>query len=133
MAQKNPIVIFPSLRRSELERDVRDRRAVLDASAGELWTGWRKSIRPLSFVRRHPKFLLGLALTLLSGSKLILKGVRGIFKIRKKRILWKILKAGWFWKLSRLLIKTLLSRKKDSLAQNGLNILKNFVFSRRFK
>ena len=123
-------MIFPSVRLSQLERDVEDKRRAFENSQSAFASLIRHKARPVVFVREHPRLLLGSAFTLLTSSKLASKALHGLFS-RKGSLFWKILKAGWAWKVAKLAGRTILRRGLPKGSSPWVNLLSALLAFRR--
>jgi hypothetical protein len=92
-------MIFPPIRISQLEKDLKDKELAFERSKNEFTTTLREKARPLTFIKEHPKVIAGLLLSLLTSGKLLLRLGGAVVKTRKNRWLWRILTAGWIWKM----------------------------------
>jgi len=109
MAQTAWILMFPRYRRSELEKEVEEKRKKFDHSYSKLQTTLKKKSRPVQFIKDHPKLILGSATALLTSTKTL------------KFLLPLLLRFGflkWGWKFS----KNKLGRKAMKLG--GVALLK---------
>lgn len=97
-------MIFPHIRISDLKRDLESKERAFDYSRRIFGDRLRQKTKPIQFFRDHSKLLLGILFSLVTSIK-FLKGTTGMFlgKKTKNKIFWKIIKAGWAWKLAKIM------------------------------
>ena len=90
MDQESEILVFPSIRISDLERDLAEKRYKLRSSNNKLQLLFQDKIQPANFIREHKGLLIAAFL--------------GLFPFAKVMIgsLSKGGKRGWMWKLIRI-------------------------------
>jgi len=120
-------MIFPDIRRSTLERDVAEKRAALEISKSVFINQVRSKAKPLSFVKNHPKLILGLLFTAFSGTKILTRMVMAVVGMSKRKWLWKLLMMGWSRKLIKKGLFQFLKTFSPLLAKSGNTLIKSIL------
>ncbi|OVE78179.1 hypothetical protein BVX98_01200 [bacterium F11] len=119
-------MIFPNIRCSDLERDLTQKREAFLNSKDEFFTQARKELKPLTLIKRNPKWMLLTFFGAFSGWKLLFGASKKILFRRKSSIIWKILKAGWTWKLLQMGLMKLIKKNGPYLTSLGVNLFKSY-------